>query len=418
LTFDIEAVSDDDYLEDYGYSSKDRLDSQILVSRTRRDDYTAASLITYKSLRESERNSEIPTIVGDLFYQKRMFPGGPGGELRFTANAHNHIRYSDEDIVGRDVSRINTEIEWLQGMTFAGGARVEGRVGLAADMFNITQDSTTNQNQTQLSPFSTVALRYPMSRVDSSGATQLLEPIAQIAYTGNDQLDIPNEESTLVEFDGGNLLSLSRFPAPDRRERGPVGAYGINWSRYTPSGWESAVTLGQVVRRDEDENFSMSSGLDGTESDYLLAGQIKTLNGWAVTARSLFNDSFDFTKAEILGSYRHKRGRIRGSYLWLIEDAAEDRPVDTSELFLDGDYLVSDNWTAGVDWRYDLEADRASNTGVRLVYFNECVEVDFSVRRRYTRSSSLEPITSFGLSIGLRGFSTPRGTETYTKTCG
>ncbi len=418
LKFGIELASDDDYLEDYSYSSKDRLDSQILVSRARKDEYSAASLINYNSLRDNETGSTIPSIIGDLFYQKRLFPGLIGGEFRLTANLHNHIRTSDKDIIGRDVQRFNTKAEWLQGWTLPGGLRAEGRVGVAGDIFNITQDSSTNQNQSQFSPYTTVALRYPMSRIDDSGATQFLEPIAQFAYTGSDQLDIPNEESTLVDFDGGNLLSLSRFPSPDRRERGTVGAVGVNWSRFAPTGMETSLTLGQVIRNEADENFTVSSGLSGIRSDYLVAGQIKTLNGWDLTGRTLFNDKFDFSRAEILGSYSHKRAKISGSYLWLTEDPGEERFIDTSELFLDGDFVVAKNWTASADWRYDLTANRASNTGLTLVYFNECVEVEFSARRRYTRSSNLEPTTSFGLSIGLRGFSARRGTETYSRTCG
>ncbi|MEO9653056.1 MAG: LPS assembly protein LptD [Roseobacter sp.] len=418
LAFDIEITSDDAYLQDYGFSSKDRLDSQLLISRARRDDYTAGSLIAFNSLRDNESNSTIPTIVGDLFYQKRLFPTSLGGEFRLTANAHNHIRYSDEDIEGRDVSRINTQAEWLRGWSLPGGFRAETTAGIAADVFNITQDSSTNQNQKQFTPYATVALRYPMTRTEEGGATQFLEPVAQLAYTGASQLDVPNEESTLVDFDDGNLLSLSRFPSPDRRERGKVGAIGVNWSRFTPSGWESALTLGQVLRSDADDDFTTSSGLSGTRSDFLVAGQIKTLNGWAVTARTLFNDSFDFTKAEILGSYKHKRGSMSGSYLFLIEDPSEDRTLDTSELFLDGSYFVADNWSASANWRYDLIDSRSTTIGASLVYFNECVEVDFSVRRRDTSSSTLEPSTTFGLSIGLRGFSARNGSESSTKKCG
>lgn len=418
LDFDIELTSDDDYLETYGYSSKDRLSSQIAISRAKRDEFTLGSFTVFQSLRDSENNSEIPTLIGDFYYQKRFFPVGWGGEFRLTANAHNHIRSSDEDIVGRDVTRFNTKAEYLQGWTLPGGLRAEGSAGFTGDIFNITQDSTTNQNQSQIAPFTTLALRFPMTRIDSSGATQYLEPIGQIAYTGASQLEIPNEESTLVEFDGGNLLALSRFPSPDRRERGTVGAYGVNWARYDPAGRETALTLGQVIRNETDSSFTDSSGLSGIRSDYLVAGQIKTLNGWAVTARSLFDSSFQFTKAEILGSYRHRRGQISGSYLWLTEDAAEDRDIDTSEIFLDGGFDLAKNWKASADWRYDLEASRASDAGLGLTYFNECVEVDFSLRRRYTSSSTLEPSTSFGLSIGLRGFSVRSGSDTYAKSCG
>jgi LPS-assembly protein len=40
------------------------------------------------------------------------------------------------------------------------------------------------------------------------------------------------------------------------------------------------------------------------------------------------------------------------------------------------------------------------------------VTVDLSVKRRYTTSTSLEPTTSFGITVGLRGFSARKGTET------
>ncbi|MGA9410184.1 MAG: LPS assembly protein LptD [Roseobacter sp.] len=418
LEFTIETTSDDAYLQDYGYSSKDRLESQVLVSRAKRDEYVAGSLINYQSLRDSEQNSTIPTIVGDLFYQRRFFPTAVPGELRFTANLHNHIRYSDRDIVGRDVQRLNTEANWLHSFDLPGGVRAETQMGLAGDIFNITQDSTTPQNQTQFTPFTTLALRYPMTRTEQSGATQFIEPIGQIAWTGSSQLDIPNEESTLVDFDGGNLLALSRFPAPDRRERGTVGAFGINWSRFALNGSEHALTLGQVVRSEEDDSFTASSGLTGTESDYLAAGQIKTQNGFAITARTLFDQSFNFTKAEVLGGYSHSRGTLTGSFLWLIKDPAENRFLDTSEVFLDGFYNIDRVWRARADWRYDLVENRSSTAGIGITYENECVEVDFSVRRRYTSSSSLEPSTSLGFTIGLRGFSARRGTETYARTCG
>lgn len=319
---------------------------------------------------------------------------------------------------GRDVSRFNTEAKWLQAWSLGGGLRAEGTAGLIGDIFNIRQDSNFEDVESQISPFSTLALRYPMTKVEKGGATQFLEPIVQLAYTGSSQLDVPNEESTLVDFDDGNLLSLSRFPGPDRRERGLVGAYGFNWARVAPKGWESGITVGQVIRDEEEEDFTISTGLDGNYSNYLVAGQLKTRNGWAVTARTLFNDSFDFTKAEFLGSYRHKRGRISGSYIWFTEDPEEDRFEDTSEIFLDGRVKVGDNWTAKSDFRYDFEEARASEAGVGLSYFNECVEVNFSVRRRYTSTRSLEPSTAFGLSIGLRGFSARDGSETVTKTCG
>ena len=418
LKFDIEVTSDDAYLKDYDYSDKDRLDSEITLSRARRDEYITAGLINYKSLRDGEDNSTLPTIVGDALYEYRMFPTAVGGELRFGANAHSHIRTSDLDIEGRDVSRINLDAEWLRGWNLGGGLRAEANAGLLADIFNITQDSTTNQSQSQISPFATVALRYPMTKLSARGATHFLEPVVQVGWTDGDNLDIPNEESTLVEFDSGNLLSLSRFPSADRRERGLVTALGTTWSLFDPKGKETTLTIGQLFRDKPNDSFTMSSGLDGDRSDIILAGQFKSTSGWSVTARSLFNTSFDFTKTEVRGRYDTKRGGFVGSYLWLIGDEEEERPRDTSEIWLDGYYRIDTHWSGTAEWRYDTAQSRASNLEFGLGYTNECVSVDLSVKRRYATSSSLEPSTSLGFTVALRGFSAKKGTETYARTCG
>ncbi|WP_458322461.1 LPS-assembly protein LptD [Roseobacter sp. A03A-229] len=418
LDFDIEVTTDDSYLTQYDFSGKDRLDSAITISRARRDEYISGGLIAFKSLRDEDVNSELPTLVADGIYEARYFPHQIGGELRFALNAHSHYRYSDDDIVGRDVSRASAEADWLRSWTLPAGLRADVTLGLTTDLFNVTQDSSVPQTQSQISPRGAIALRYPMARSDGDGVTQFLEPIFQVGWVGGDQIDVPNEESTRVEFDGGNLTSLSRFPEPDRRERGRTIALGVNWARFDPDGFDTSLTFGQVLRQDADEAFTETSGLTGTSSDYLVAGQIKSQGGLILTARTLFDEDFDFSKAEIRGDFSGQRTTLGGSYLWLQSDPGEDRDESIAEIALDGSYRVDKYWTANADWRYDISISRASTAGVGFTYENECVSVGFSIDRRYATSSSLEPSTSLGLTIGLRGFSARKGTETYTRTCG
>ena len=72
-------------------------------------------------------------------------------------------------------------------------------------------------------------------------------------------MNVPNDESTRVDFDEGNLMTLSRFPAPDRRDTRGQAAYGINWTRLDPRGWEIPLTfMGQVIR---DERLIESNGV-------------------------------------------------------------------------------------------------------------------------------------------------------------
>lgn len=426
LRFDIESVTDVAYFPQYLYHDQDRLESQITVSRARRDEYIRASFFNFESLRDGEDNETLPTVVLDGEYERRYFPSAFGGELRFSLEAHSHRRNSDLDVDsadadlvvdGRDVARINGGVNWLRRDTFRWGLVSDLQLGASFSAFNITQDSTFPQNQTELVPHAAVSLRYPMIRRGSTGAVQILEPVVQLAWTGGERLVIPNEESTRPEFDEGNLLTLSRFPGADRRERGAVAAIGLNWSRFDPKGWDAHLTIGQVLRQDADPDFSRTSGLSGTQSDFLIAAQFKSPNGLSLTGRGVFDEDFEFARAELRGDWQFSRGSIGGSYVWLDADADVDRATATSEILLNGNYNISRHWAATADYRFDIADDRSATAGLGLTYNNECVSVDLAVERRYSSSTSVEPTTNFGFNVGLRGFAVSSGTERYMRTC-
>jgi len=426
LAFAIEAVSDDGYLDTYGYSDADRLRSELTVVRARRDEFIRASFINFKSLRDDEDNNTIPTLILDGSFERRFFPQAIGGEIRTRLGAHSHTRISDLDVDGpdadldvdgRDVARLSAQVDWLRSFALPAGLRLDTGLGAAINTFNISQDSTTADDPTEVTPHATLTLRYPLARTGASGVSHVLEPVAQLGWTGGDRLSIPNEESTLVEFDQGNLLALSRFPRADRRERGTVAALGLGWTRIDPQGWDAHLSVGQLFRTTADSDFTTSSGLDGTRSDTLLAGQISSGNGLMLTARGLIDSDFTLSKAEVRGDFDFTRGRIGGSYVWLEADAFEARASEISNLSLDGSYRINPLWTASADWRYDIASDRAATAGFGLSYENECVTLDLRVSRRYTTSTSVEPSTDFGFNIGLRGFAADTGTERYVRSC-
>ncbi len=426
LHFELETTSDRAYLDDYDYSDNDRLTSELTISRARRDEYIRASLFSYQTLRDSEDNDTIPKLVLDGEYERRFFPTRLGGEIRLTLDAHGHRRRSDQNIDGpdpdlivdgRDVARINGEAEWLHRMTFATGLVTDIQAGASFGLFDIMQDSIYSNTHADFVPHAAVALRYPMVRRESNGVAQTLEPLAQLAWTGGSRLHIPNEESTRVEFDQGNLLAMSRFPSADRRERRGVAAVGVNWSRVDPTGWDAHLSMGQVYRTKTDSAFTDTSGLNGTTSDILIAGQIKTGNGIALTGRSLFDKDFDFSKAELRGDWDFARGNLGGSYIWLAKDAAEDRNDDISEFSLDGSYDINRTWTAKGSYQFDVAENRSAKAGLGLTYTNECVTFNLRVNRRFSSSTSVEPSTNIGFNVGLKGFAAITGKERYVRSC-
>lgn len=433
LRFDVEAVSDDTYLLDYSYSEKDRLDSEIEVERVKRDSYLRGAITYFHTLRVGEANSTLPTIVGNAEYERRYHPRRLGGEFRLGFEGHTHGRSSglttdgpDPDIWadGRDVTRLTLSGDWRRGFTLPGGVLAQVRTGVSVDRFEIQQAGVTSLGSaTEVTPEVALQLRWPLLKAAGNGATHVVEPVMQVAWVGGRNPLVPNDESTRIEFDEGNLLSTSRFTAPDRRERGFQAAYGVNWTRFSPAGWQGSLALGQLVREDNQleangaNSFTSSSGLNGEVSDLLIAGQVKTDDGLVLTARSLFDDTLDTTKAEARASWQNKLASVGATYIWLGSDPAENRAATISEWAFDASYRLSRHWTGSADWRYDVATDRSVRAGVGLTYTNECVEISLSASRRFTSSTVLAPSTDISLTVGLRGFTTKANDKSYVRTC-
>ena len=245
----------------------------------------------------------------------------------------------------------------------------------------------------------------------------LFRSVLQFGWVGGERPENPNDESTRVEFDEANLLSLSRFPAADRREHGRTLAAGLRWMHRAPRGWSAALTLGRVWRERQDEDFTRSSGLDGERSDWLIAGRFALSSGLAISARGLLDEETRFSKAEARAAWSTDRLDLGASYVLLVTDDREDRDDAQSEWTLDADYRFSDTWLGSTEWRYDLADRRLDRVGLGLQYRNRCIEVGFGATRRFASSTNVEPSTDFDLSVALLGFSTGGPAKEYRRSC-
>ncbi|MGR3616659.1 MAG: LPS-assembly protein LptD [Paracoccaceae bacterium] len=417
LAFDVKLVSDDAYLVDYGLPDLDRLRSEIAIGRSKRDEYLRASLIHYKTLRDGENEDFLPSNIAFAEYEQRFFPTQIGGELRLGLYAQAHRRNSTTDVLGRDMSQATVDFDWRRKWIFGNGLVADWQIGTAMDAFGIYDDSTFPTQVTRVAPRTAVTLSMPMSRHNQSGAVHYLEPVVQLGWTDVTGDAVPNDSSNFVEFDQGNLLALSRFPGNDQREDGASVVYGVNWSRFKSESWTARATIGQVFRDKEDPRFTQTSGLSGTSSDLLLAGQLALTNGISVSARGLMDGSFKMNKTEIRGDWVSDTVALSGTYLWLDSDLGEDRADPISELWFDGSYVMDTNWTARANVRYDLEASRASRAGFGLAYQNECLTIDLTLERNFSSSTSVEPTTDFGFTVSLNGFAVDGNADKYRRSC-
>lgn len=422
LRFDLEMTSDDAYLLDYGYSDKDRLDSEVSLTRVRDRDLTRASLTAYSSLRAGEPTGTLPPLLADASREQRLTRWG--GTLTLTSDIEGHLRDTSvldtaSGLMVDDAVRLGVGAGWQGSRALDSGLVVETGAGMALDYYAFSNDSAADDTLRGTAHAQTT-LRYPLIR-RSARAVHILEPVVQLAWSDTSGGVIPNEDSTAIEFDQASLLALSRFSGEDAVETGLRGALGLTWTRMGQGtgsgGWDSTLSLGRVLRADPELSFSPTSGLDTTLSDWLIAGQLRLPSGFALDSRLIIDDTLGINKSETRVAWASDRLDLTAGYIFLPADPFESRPDNVSEWTIDSTYRVNDVWSLGLDARYDVAADEPSRAGLEIGWQNECVAVDFSVSRRFTTSTTLTPSTDYGLSIELNGFGAGRSLGRPSNRC-
>ncbi len=417
LGFDVEYASDDSYLLDYGYSGKDRLDSSVTLTRTRRDLYFEAGLIHYKSLRASEDNNEIPSFVGSFTRHVRFAPAWLGGNADMVIDTL--AAYRDSDLRGdrgRDIVRARTALDWRRDWIFANGMKAAALSQARLDYYANRQGFADEENGAFTTGTIGAELRWPMARTGPDGSHQVFEPVAQILWTSEEEPAIANEDSALLEFDEGNLFAFSRFSGSDRIERGLRANLGATWTRFDRSGGALSLTLGRIIRSGDPGQFTAGSGLAGATSDWLASAQFNLPDNLSIAGRALFNDRLEFTRSESRIAWRRAGLSLATTYIWLENAPAENRRK-VSEWTFDSSLVLGKGWRGEFGLRHDFIAGRTARASIGLIYATECIEVDLSLSRRFTGSTNLHPTTDFGLSVSLTGFGGRQGNRNHAGRC-
>jgi LPS-assembly protein len=427
LDFNVEAVSDDAFLLDYDFSDKDRLESRIGLSQTRRDTFFNAEMINYFSVRAGEDNDTIPRQVTDISWENRFVPEMLGGQANLRLQALGMRRPSnlgidsaDEDLFvdGRDMGRLSAELGWRRDWVLPNGMLAATIGNFAGEYFRIADDDTLDGSVARLTPTAGVELRWPFVKSSALGVSQILEPIAQIFWSESTNDDVPEEDSGLIEFDEGNLFDISRFPGVDQREEGLRANLGVGWTRRAPTGLSFGATLGRVIRLSDEDQFSSASGLSGTRSDWLAAVQLSGQDGLSLINRTLLDDDLSIAKNELRLDWRGQRVDLATTFVYLRKDRAENRLDRSSELAIDAAYRFDETWTGTANGRYDLSADEATRAGFGIRFRNECTTLDLSLSRRFTSSTNVRPTTDFSFAVSLAGFGGNNSAPGPSRRCG
>ena len=427
LGIQLQAVSDPSYLFEYDFAQLDRLNTKLELSRSMRYQNSEVKLSNYHSLRENENNATQPTLVAEGAIESRLNPDMIKGEIGLEANFLKSYRYSDLNndgpdsdtlVDGYDTTRLSLLSNWDHGWEIANGIILHFENEFGLSQYYVQQHANIGPKATRMFGVGAVGLRWPWYRINSNGGIGIVEPQIQLVRSVSSNSAVPNDDSTQVEFDEGNLFRLNRAPGLDLIENGSRLNVGLAGSQFMDSGSNLSWKIGRVLRSEALSTFPSGSGLSNSISDWLLATNFQQKNGIELINRALIASDGVVTKSETSLKVNRNQHQIRATHVELTKNSNISQNQSLSSVALEWSYNLNSNWRSDSKFQFDSNIGRLSKLELGLRYENECVNVDLSSSRSFSTSSTLIDKTDFTLSVELTGFSSSDRKNAKSHKCG
>jgi LPS-assembly protein len=406
--FKLDRSTDDTYLRRYGFSSEDTLTSRLFVEGFGGRSYASLNGFAFQGLQIDDDPGETPLVLplGEAEYISD--PIFLGGRARLGANVAALYRTD-----GADTRRLSISGAWEVpyigpiGDVYNLSARLRGDLYWLNDPDPLGTGSTQSSNVvTRGVPELVLGWRYPWV-AQGGGLRETIEPVAMFAVSpkGNNDEDIPNEDSTSFEFNDINLLDANRFPGLDRVEGGPRASFGVRLGLYAPGGGRASAFFGQSWREDDEPIFADGSGLEHDFSDFV--GRV------GVSFADLIDVTYRFRLDRETFTPRRNEVDFSGGLSWLRLNlqylSLDEAPVDPSlpigkreEVNSSAELKLGEFWSVVGENRRDLTNESTINMGAGIIYQDECLFFSLKAEKRFTEDRDFGPETTVKFTIKLR----------------
>ena len=401
--FDLQAASDDTYLERYGFSNENVLNSRLFAERFWQRDYATVNAYGFQGLREQDDQGLIPIALPWAHLRLVSDPWRWGSRFSVDTDALALTRTD-----GLDTRRLSGTGAWQLPWYSPIGDRYELRLDVRGDFYQTNGDPQTFEENGanvigRVIPRATLHWSWPWIG-EVFGTSQVIEPVAMatVASGGHNSGDIPNEDSQDFEFDDTSLFEPDRFPGLDRVQGGPSIAYGVRFGNYTGRQIVSGL-FGQAYAFDNDVQFDPSTGLDEKLSDYV--GRVDLAPTEWIDLRYRFRlDKNDLTyvRNELGVAIYQPRVSFDLGYLMLEDDPALQSTEEREEIRSGVSVRPLDTVSLSATHRYDLAGDRTVSWDVRMIYTHPCLQLIAGVERRNTSDRDAESATTVLFRIVLK----------------
>lgn len=400
--YQVERSSTDTYLRRYRFNTDDNrpwLTTRPYAERFSADSYLLTEAFAFQGLRLRDDPGQSPIVLPAVQYSYVGDRDWYGGSWSLDTSALALTRGE-----GTDTRRLSVEGGWHRPLLTSGGHMYTVGFSLRGDGYYVSDRLPTSagaETTGRLVPQASLEWRYPFARVHES-SQEIIEPVvlAVLSPYGGNPDDIPNEDSLDLTFDDTSLFSPNRFHGLDRVESGPRVSYGLQYGIFANNGMHASAMAGQVFRLREDTAFPVDSGLRDTVSDYVGRVSVSWRDDLDLYYRfRIDKETLAQRRSELVATAGPKALRVRAGYIFTNRISPTAEFGDREELYLSASSAMTRRWSTTVFTRYDIRAAEPLQSGVALIYDDECFTAVASLSNDQTSDRDYEGGTSVLLRL-------------------
>lgn len=401
--WDITLESDDSFRRFYKLDNilqTDRINTVYLQGLSGRN-YFAATLYHFGGLLLDDQPQSESIVHPVIDYSYVLNQPVLGGELSWDANA---VSLSRTD--GTDMSRVAFQAQWRRKIVDGIGQVWTPFTQVRGDVTSFTNNVDPNTGlpvpeDTIGRATATAALTYAYPFVaNTATASHVVEPVAQIVTrpTSVSQRRLPDEDAKSLVWDDTLLFDVDKFSGWDRIETGTRANLGMQYTFQANSGAYARFIAGQSIHLAGENpytdpglsatlidpsgpnipsnhvtNFSPTSGLENSRSDYVLGAYLAPINSFRLVSQGRFDEEdLSLRRGDVFGSYSIGPLALQAQYTYTASDPAIGI-FDTQQDILAGVGLrLTDRWSIGGVLRYDLDDKIRLQDQIQIKYADEC----------------------------------------------
>lgn len=401
--------SDDTYLRRYGYSGENVLTTHAKAEKIEDRNYFAVEGFSFQDVRVSRDPANIPLILPHaVLHQEKLSETG----TRYLLDMSGLSLLRDEGVSTNHLSvkgGIEKPFISPSGHVFEVTASLRGD-GYYVDDVPRDSGQLDSGKTGRIIPQTSLKWSYPMVKY-SGGQQSYIEPVVMTVWSpyGGNPDTIPNEDSQDVEFADDNLFSADHFTGIDRVEGGPRTSYGLRTGFFNEQYGDVDVLFGQSYRSNKNQNFSVSTGLNDNFSDYVGHFIYHFEDLWEANYRfRLDKDNLQVRKNRIHTALHISPVTFSANYLSTNEEFVSEETVTTENREViqgSASFTLAEDWRLDSSFNRNLEEGEWIDVGSFLWFFGDCVDMQFSARRIFTRDRDIRPSNEFFFKLFLKNLS-------------